>query len=192
MSNIAKLECSCSKVKGELKVVPSSSFHVHCLCCDCQSYAAYLGNQDKILDESGGSELLQTYPAYMQITEGQEHLACTQFREKGVYRWHTTCCNMPVANTMNSASVPFVGVSVKLMKFSDEKEKLAVLGPVLMKAFAKYAVGTAPEGAHLRFPLSFMPRVIFFMLKGLVTKKNKPSALFNGKDPVVDVVRVFD
>ncbi|WP_370980279.1 DUF6151 family protein [Agaribacterium sp. ZY112] len=192
MSNTVKLECSCSKVKGELKVVQSSSFHVHCLCCDCQSYAAYLGNQDKILDDSGGSELLQTYPAYMAITEGQEYLACTQFREKGIYRWHTSCCNMPVANTMRSASVPFIGVSVKLMQFSSEKEKLETLGPVLMKAFAKYAIGIVPEDAHLRFPLSFMPRIIWFMLKGLLGKKHTPSPFFKGKRASVEVVKAFD
>jgi hypothetical protein len=178
------LECLCGLVKGNVKVVPGSFFHVHCLCCDCQNFASHLNNKENILDEHGGSELFQTYPEFMKITAGQKNISGIQLKEKGIYRWHTTCCNMPIANTMSSAKIPFVGVSVKMMKFSNEQEKIKTLGPVIMKAFGKYAIGEMPNDAHPTFPLSFMPKIIGFMLKGVFRKRNTPSPFFSGKEVV--------
>ena len=183
-NRVVNLSCECGTVKGKLNVVNKSFFHVHCLCCDCQSFASYLSNEEKILDKHGGTELFQTYPAYMEITEGQENIGCVQLYKKGLYMWHTTCCNMPLANTMNSSKVPFVGVSVKLMQFDNEHEKFKVLGPVTMKAYGKYAKGEMPKDAHHKFPFSYMPKIISFMLKGMLTNKNSPSPFFRDSEPV--------
>jgi hypothetical protein len=187
MSNTIVLECLCGTVKGKLNVVPGSFFHVHCLCCDCQNFASHLNNEEKILDEHGGSELFQTYPTFMEVTEGKDKIGCMQLRDKGLYRWHTTCCNMPLANTMGSSKIPFIGVSVKLMKFSSEQKKMEALGPVTMKAFGKYSVGEMPKDAHPKFPISYMPKILGFMLKGMFNKMNNPSPFFNGKKPVAKV-----
>jgi len=187
VSNIVELECLCGTVKGTIKVLPGAFFHVHCLCCDCQKFASYLNNKENILDEHGGSELFQTYPNFMKITEGQDKIRGVQLGRKGLYRWHTACCNMPIANTMSSSKIPFVGVSVKLMKFDDEHGKNEILGPVTIKAFGKYSVGDMPKDAHPRFPISFMPKILGFMLKGMLRKRNTPSPFFNGNEPVVKV-----
>lgn len=179
------LSCACGTVKGRLRIVPGSFFHVHCLCCDCQRFASYLGNEEKILDECGGTELFQTYPAYMEITEGREYIACVQLRENSLYLWHTTCCNMPLANTMTSAKVPFVGVSVKLMQFENEAEKLNALGPVTLKAYGRYAKGEMPADAHFKFPFSYIPKIMSFMLKGKISKRNRPSPFFLDEKPII-------
>jgi len=184
MSNIVKLKCLCGSVQGKLCIVPGSFFHVHCLCCDCQKFASYLNNKEQILDEYGGSELFQTYPAFMEITAGQDNIGCVQLREKGLYRWHTTCCNMPLANTMTSPKIPFVGVSVKLMQFADKQKKEELLGRVIMKAFGKYSIGEMPRDTHPKFPISYIPKILGFMFKGMFGKKNHPSPFFNGKEPV--------
>ncbi|MDO3388340.1 DUF6151 family protein [Gilvimarinus sp. SDUM040013] len=190
MSNSVDLKCFCGQVSGSLEIVPSASFHVHCLCCDCQSYARFLKNQERILDEHGGSELFQTYPSLMKITAGAEHIAGVQLAPKGIYRWYASCCNTPVANTLGKASVPFVGVSVKFMCFANEQEKLSALGPVTLKAFGKYAVDEMPKDAHPRFPPSFLPKILWFMFKGKIGGKNKPSPFFAGDKPVSDVQRL--
>jgi len=187
MSKRVELECMCGTVKGQIKVVPKSFFHVQCLCCDCQNFASHLNNQDNILDKHGGTELFQTYPNTLVITEGENNIAGIQFGEKGIYRWHTTCCNMPIANTMNSSKMPFIGVSVKLMKFANEHEKIKILGPITMKAFGKYSIGEMPKDVHAKFPISFMPKMIAFMLKGMIGGKNTPSPFFNGKEPITTV-----
>ncbi|MBU2887642.1 hypothetical protein KO507_17890 [Gilvimarinus agarilyticus] len=190
MASTVELKCFCGQLRGSLQVVPSSSFHVHCLCCDCQKYAEVLGAKERILDEHGGSELFQTYPAFLKITQGHEHISCVQLEPKGIYRWYASCCNAPLANTMGKASVPFVGVSVKLMQFAGEDEKRRALGPVCLKAFGKYAVGEAmPVDVHPRFPVSFMPRILWFMLKGALSGKAKPSPFFADGRPVAKVLR---
>lgn len=185
MSKIVDLKCRCGAVKGKLKVVPGAFFHIQCLCCDCQTFASHLNNSENILDEHGGSELIQTYPAFMEITEGHDNMRCVQLTRKGLYRWHTACCHMPLANTMASSKVPFVGVSAKLMQFSSEQEKEEILGPITMKAFGKYSIGEMPKDVHPRFPMSYMPKILGFMLKGMLGKKNSPSPFFRGREPVV-------
>ncbi|WP_041523558.1 DUF6151 family protein [Gilvimarinus agarilyticus] len=191
MTTTVALECTCGSVKGELTVVPSDLFHVHCLCCDCQRYAQYLNNEAVILDEFGGTELLQTYPAYLSIREGIDKVQAVQLTPKGIYRWHTTCCHMPVANTVKSSAVPFVGVSVKWMKFATEQDKLAALGPVTIKAFGKYAIGAMPDDVHPRFPLVYMPKILGFMLKGKLRGRHRPSPFFNATLPVAEVRQLF-
>ena len=187
MSKSVDLQCLCGELKGKVEVVPGSYFYVHCLCCDCQDFAGYLNNKENILDEHGGSELFQTYPALVQITAGRDQLDCVQLKEKGLYRWYTRCCQMPVGNTMSSAKVPFVGLSVKLMQFADEQQKRELLGPVILKAYGQYAIGEMPDDVHLRFPVTFLPKIIGFMLKGLFGKKHQPSPFFEGAEPVASV-----
>jgi len=186
MSKIINIECSCGKVQGEIAVVKNDFFHVHCLCCDCQNFASHLNNQDKILDKHGGTELFQTFPEYLTITKGNENIGCVQHNSKGIYRWHTNCCNMPIANTMTNAKMPFIGVSVKLMKFENEQEKYNSLGPITMKAFGKYAIGEMPKDTHPTFPLSFMPKILGFMIKGYLKKKYTPSVFFSNGKPITE------
>lgn len=177
-----KLSCECGEVKGTLEIVKGHFFHVECLCKDCQAFVKHLNAQEKILDKHGGTELFQTYPAYLNITQGQDNIACLQLSAKGIYRWHTTCCHVPVANTLRAAGFPFVGVSVKMMQFADEQEKQNTLGPLTVKAFGKYAIGDMPKDAHETYPPSFMFKMMGFMLKGKLGRKNQPSVFFpNGK-----------
>ncbi len=184
--SVVDLQCFCGAFKGNLQVGPNKrSFHVHCLCRDCQNFATFLKNEDKILDQHGASELFQTYPAYMKVTQGKENLTCIQFKENSLIRWYTSCCNAPVANTMPNARMPFIGLSVKLMNFSSEEDKAKAIGPVSMKAFGRSARGSKPKDAYDKFPKSFMPKVLKFMLLGFLGSKHKPSPFFKGKDPVV-------
>ena len=64
---------------------------------------------------------------------------------------------------------------------------MKVLGPVTLKAFGKYSIGEMPKDVHAKFPISFMPKILGFMLKGMFKKKHSPSPFFKGKDPIVNV-----
>lgn len=191
MSQVVNLECSCGTVKGTVKIVEKSYFHVHCLCCDCQNFSDKLKNKERILDKHGGSELFQTYPNLVAINQGQDKIGCLQLKEKGLLRWYTTCCNMPLANTMGSYKIPFVGLSVKLMKFIDENDKNSAIGPVTLKAFGKYSIGDKPVDTHERFPLSYMPKILLFMIKGMFKKSYKPSPFFKQKNPIINPERIY-
>lgn len=187
MSHSVDLECKCGAVKGDLGIVPGAFFHVHCLCIDCQRFATHLGNEAHILDGHGGTALFQTYPNLMRLTEGKDNVACVRLSEKGLFRWHTRCCSMPLANTMISAKAPFVGVFVSLMKFRSEEEKREALGPVLMKAFGKYSRGEMPADVHPKFPISYLPKIGYFMLRGMLGGKSSPSPFFEQGKPFAEI-----
>ena len=72
------------------------------------------------------------------------------------------------------------------------KGKLKVIGPVKMKAFGKYAKGKMPQDAHPKIPLSVMPKLLGFMLRGLFGKKNTPSPFFRNREPVVKAIDAGD
>ncbi|NVJ93167.1 MAG: hypothetical protein HWE34_16000 [Methylocystaceae bacterium] len=184
MTQTVKLACTCGKVAGEVKIIKQENFHVKCLCCDCQNFATHLGHDDKTLDQHGGTELFQTYPAHVTITQGEEYIACLSFSPTGLLRFHTSCCNTPIGNMLRNPKMPFVGIPVAFMQFTTPSEKDTTLGPILMQAFAKYAKNGKPEGSHDRFPLSFMPKILFFMGKGFFQKKFMPSPYFKDGKPV--------
>jgi len=52
---------------------------------------------------------------------------------------------------MNSHRIPFAAASVKFIKFNSLKEKLEVLGSVIMKALVKSARWQMAKDAHVKF-----------------------------------------
>jgi hypothetical protein len=184
MTDTIKLACHCGKVAGELKHVHTDSFHVKCLCCDCQEFASQIGQHESILDAHGGTELFQTYPAYVTITQGADYISQLRLTPKGLLRYYTSCCNTPIGNMMSAQKVPFIGIPVAFMQFGSDQEKDKILGPIIMQAFAKYAKNAKPEGAYDRFPLSFLPKLLGFMAKGFLQKKYLPSPYRKDKNAV--------
>ena len=183
-SNIVDVRCFCGKVNGVLKIVKKDLFYAQCFCCDCQNYAKHLESEDKILDQYGASSLIQTYPKYLTLLEGKEHINCVQIKEKGLLRWYANCCNSPLANTMTNPRVPFISISTQVLKFKSKEEKERLLGPVSVKAFAMYAKGKKPKNSHDRFPKSYMISMLYFMLRGAITGKFKPHPFFKDAQPI--------
>ena len=103
------LQCRCGKLKGQVER-PERANHAVCYCKDCQAFAHFLGRPDEILDEGGGSEVVQTQPRYVGFTEGAEHLACVRLTPSGLVRWYADCCKTPIGNTMATPKMSFVGL----------------------------------------------------------------------------------
>lgn len=103
-------EFSCSCGKTAWKVADRASpMRVACHCADCQAFARYLGKPD-LLDASGGSDLAAVRPSALEITKGAGNIRPLRLSPRGLFRWHTTCCNTPVANTPPSPRVAYVGL----------------------------------------------------------------------------------
>jgi hypothetical protein len=103
------LQCRCGTVKGFVDD-PRSANRGVCYCKDCQAFAHFLGRPSEILDERGGSDVIQTLPKNVTFTQGTEALACMRLTEKGLYRWYAGCCNTPIGNTLGSPKISFVGL----------------------------------------------------------------------------------
>jgi hypothetical protein len=103
------LQCRCGTLKGYV-TQPGSVNRAVCYCRDCQAFAHFLGRAGEILDANGGTDVVQTTPARLTLTQGQEMLACMRLTERGLVRWYAKCCNTPLGNTVANFKVSFVGL----------------------------------------------------------------------------------
>ncbi|MEO8315668.1 MAG: DUF6151 family protein [Pseudomonadota bacterium] len=103
------LQCRCGMLVGLVEVTGSES-HCLCYCRDCQAFAHFLGDAAAILDERGGSEIVQTVPSSIEFTQGRDQLACIRLTGKGLLRWYARCCNTPIANTPANYKLSFAGI----------------------------------------------------------------------------------
>src|SRR5512146_1569363 len=103
------LACRCGMVRGFASTEPPYN-HVVCYCRDCQAFAHFLGRADEILDEHGGSEIVQMRTRNLTLSQGADRLACVRLTPNGPLRWYTSCCNTPIGNTALKPRISFVGL----------------------------------------------------------------------------------
>jgi Family of unknown function (DUF6151) len=77
------IRCSCGKLKGTLNRNSDVNRCV-CYCADCQAFARFLKRENEILDEKGGTSIIQTIPANVTFTEGIENLTCMRLTANGL------------------------------------------------------------------------------------------------------------
>jgi hypothetical protein len=155
MGGQIEVRCRCGEVRGIVAdPSPRTVNRVICYCDDCQAYAHQLGRAD-LLNDKGGSDIVQVAPAALHFTKGQDRIAGLRLSPKGLYRWHTKCCNTPVGNTLGSA-VPFVGIPVQSF---DAPRPDEVFGAPIGAIQGKHAVGEPPAGST-GLNLSLMLRAI--------------------------------
>jgi hypothetical protein len=161
------LRCRCGEVRGTITGASSRTVNrVTCYCDDCQAFAHQLGRAD-LLNEKGGSDVVQVAPAALRFTQGQDRIAGVRLSPKGLYRWHTTCCNTPVGNTLSPA-VPFVGLIAQTF---DVPHLDDVVGPPTGAIQGKFAVGEAPAGStglNLSLILGAIGKVLGWRLGGKI------------------------
>lgn len=175
------LKCNCGKLRGVANKLSSSpGRRIICLCDDCQAFAHYLGHADLVLDENGGTEILQMLPANLEITHGSENLKCLRLSDNGMLRWYAGCCNTPVANTAPYPKMPYVGVVHSVLDFAgDAESRDAGLGPVRARIQGKFGIGKLPEGTHQKAPLGLILRIMGFLISGFLRGKYAPSPFFD-------------
>ena len=104
-----RLQCECGRFQGRVDLIAVVNRGT-CYCKDCQAFAYFLGRAERILDERGGSDIVQTSPQAVQFTRGAENLACVRLTPKGLMRWYARCCNTPIGNTLSNYRMSFVGL----------------------------------------------------------------------------------
>ncbi|CZF82882.1 hypothetical protein GCE9029_03499 [Grimontia celer] len=169
------LRCECGELEGTLKhVSPQSGNHMVCYCNDCQGFAKHVGNEEKWLDEWGGTDVFQLAPADVVIDKGAEQLRCVRMTPGGIYRFYTACCHAPIANTI-SRKHPFVGIPTAVIHGAKKEE---ALGPVKCYVMGSFAKGTPPTKPHPKFSMKSLVAVIGFMLKNKIKGRNVPTPFF--------------
>ena len=177
-----EIQCECGKFRAELTGFPKNTpGRLKCYCDDCQAYLHYIGRSD-LLDANGGSEIVPAYPAEVKVTAGHELIKCTRLHGKGLYRFATSCCNTPIANTDPKRA--WAGMHGRMFTAKDPKSLDQTFGPVKSSIMGKYAKGTPPPGTPETFDMKGMITVLPFILKGAFTGKAKGSPFFEDGQPV--------
>jgi hypothetical protein len=167
MSTQAELRCRCGAVAGVVSnASPQTVNRVVCYCDDCQAFAHHLGRAD-LLDAKGGSDIVQVAPASLTFVKGQDRIAGVRLTPKGLFRYHTTCCNTPVGNMVGPA-IPFVGIFAPA--FETERQRAdQVFGAPAGAVFGKCATGEPPAGStglNLPLMLRAIGKVLGWRLSG--------------------------
>ncbi|NJK31865.1 MAG: hypothetical protein HC927_05295 [Deltaproteobacteria bacterium] len=182
------LKCRCGAVTGMAREVSSARGNrLVCMCDDCQAYARWLGDE-RMLDQSGGTEVFQLTPAQVRIDRGREQVRCVRLSEQGLMRWYADCCRTPIANTLASPRMPFVGVLTLFMDHPDPRSRDEQLGPVLARIQARFGKPPLPPGSHLRAPLGLILRSLGQLVRGFIAGAHAPSPFFDPSSgaPIVE------
>ena len=108
MPELRTHSCACCAMTWRMKETAKGT-HLICYCADCQTYANTLENGAARVDNDGGTEIFQTLPGNFEFVDGTQHLSVLRLSPKGILRWYAGCCGTPIANTIPSPGLPFVG-----------------------------------------------------------------------------------
>ncbi len=161
--------CNCGDVV--LDVTPKGGTRVVCYCESCRGFVARLG-ADSILDDWGGNDLFQVAPEAAVFMSGADKLAWTKMTDKGPARWFTTCCKTPLANTLETRTVPFLTLQSAYFDTQDD------LPPIEIRVSKSGAKGRVPKsnGGMGRLLRQFAVR----SLKSRITGGWRRNPLFDG------------
>jgi len=178
------IRCECGALRGTLRGVDETRGNrLVCYCDDCQSFAHFLnrGTGDAVLDELGGTDLFQTAPSRVTIEAGTEELAVVNLKPGGLMRWYARCCNTPIANTMRSPQMPFVGtIGMAVDHAGDGRSRDETLGPIRGFHLTELAKGDA---SHLAAgggrSLAMLGRIFRLLLVWRLRGEHRPSPFFD-------------
>jgi hypothetical protein len=154
---------------------PRTTNRVVCYCDDCQAFVHHLGRAD-LLDEHGGTNIVQVAPSTLTFPQGSERIAGLRLTPNGLYRWYASCCKTPIGNT-TSPGLPFVGILARV--FEGEASELdALVGKPIGGVLGKHAIGTPPAGSTRLNP-RLIVRALGNILRWRLTGKTWPHPFFD-------------
>ena len=168
------IQCSCGTLQGSIKRTDSVNRCI-CYCADCQAFAHFLGRHGDILDDIGGTDIVQTQPKNVSFTAGTEKLACMKLTGNGLLRWYTTCCNTPIGNTPANFKMSFVGLIHNCLASTDQSLGSA-FGPVRARVHTQ-AAKTDPKPKQIGL-VSAVLRIMGMILKSRINGDYRQTPFF--------------
>jgi hypothetical protein len=186
--NDVELQCRCGKIHGWLRdAAPDTVNRVVCYCDDCQAFLHHLGRAE-LLDEHGGSDIVQVAPSTLSFDRGIELVTAVRLSPTGLYRWYASCCKTPLGNTV-APQLPFVGIVTELFQQAPNARPCdEVFGPPQGRILGKFAIGNPPPGS-VKLNVRLLVRTIRKLLGWKLRGKAWPHPFFdrasgNPKHPV--------
>jgi len=177
------ISCDCGRLRGALSERAVVNRCV-CYCADCQAFARFLKRESEILDDRGGTDLVQTAHANVTFRDGAENLACVRLTPKGLLRWYAKCCDTPVGNTPPDFRFSFVGLVHNCLN-RDGCSLDEAFGPVRTYAYTAHARGEPrPKSSGMAKGIA---RAVGQIVKARFTGRYKQTPFFSAEsgEPVV-------
>lgn len=172
MPDTHAIQCRCGQLRGQLQPTRPANRCV-CHCSDCQAFARHLGARD-IMDDQGGTDIVQVPASHVTFTQGRQQLACIRLTDKGMVRWYASCCLTPIGNTLADPKADFVGL---IHARADTASLDATFGPVSMRVGVDKALGAdKPKAAGV---FGGVLKVLGFIVGGRLRKTWRASPFFD-------------
>ncbi|MEO1658869.1 MAG: DUF6151 family protein [Pseudomonadota bacterium] len=184
--------CRCGTMTGVIaEVSPKLGTHVHCYCTDCQTSATYLGHDDEVLDEKGGTEVYQFVPFRLTFTSGADQIGLIRLKDKGLMRWTAKCCNTPMFTSSAAAGAPIMGIVNPSVRATNPEEAKAAMGPTI-GAFCADEGWDTPDIPKVGLP-RLIGRALVRAAGPVLSGKAKHHPLFTAdRSPVADAYILTD
>lgn len=187
------IRCQCGHFRAVARdTSPKTANRVSCSCKFCQSYVRHLGRAEEILDDTGGTEVIQLRPSRIELLAGQDRLGCLHLSETGARRFYARCCRTPIANTPARLRVPFVGIFAYAVDHEDLPRPFdEIVGPLLTRVNGDFTGREkelkATRGDFIGMVMHLGPLLTYWWLAG----DHRRSPFF-GPDgrPVVEPERI--
>ncbi len=190
MTTDIELRCACGSVKGFLADASAQTVNrAVCYCDDCQVFARFL-NRDDVMNDRGGTDIVQVAPSRVRIVAGAEHLRSLRLSAKGLFRWYTECCKTPAGNLLYMPRCPFIGFSPRFFALQGSALD-AVVGPPRGGIWGKYAIGGCPAGVAEKAPFGLMVRSMGWLLGNALRGRHTPSPFWTSSGEPTSAPRVF-
>ncbi len=174
------IQCQCGAVRGQLAVAGASNRAI-CYCTDCRAFARYLGRAADVLDERGGTEIVQVAQPRLRFTQGKDRIAAVRLGEKGLIRWYASCCKTPIGNTMADAKGSFIGM---IHSSLDHARMDRDFGAAVAMVNTNTALGDPKPKQRGLF--GAIARFVWIVISTRISGKYKDSPLFDGSgSPIV-------
>lgn len=173
------IQCQCGAIRGQLDITGVSNRAI-CYCTDCRAFASYLGRAADVLDERGGTEIVQVAQPKLHFTQGKDRIAAVRLGEKGLIRWYASCCKTPIGNTMADAKGSFVGL---IHSSLDHSRMDRDFGAAVAMVNTDTALGDPkPKQQGL---LGAIARFAWIVISTRISGKYKDSPLFDGSGSLI-------
>ncbi|MEJ8569149.1 DUF6151 family protein [Elongatibacter sediminis] len=161
-----RIQCDCGRLGGTL-ATNAPVRRCICYCRSCQAFAHFLDAAGTVLDERGGSDIIQTQPRFVKFDRGSDQLACMRLSEKGILRWYAGCCHTPIGNTLHTSRFPFISF-IHTCFDTGGTDIESAFGPVRMHVYTDGAHGNSrPESTGMTlFMLRLMGQVAWTRIIG--------------------------
>ena len=167
------VQCKCGTIKGEISGTGTHS-RLICYCTDCRAFARFLEKTPDILDQQGGTEIVQIAQPRLRFSQGEDQLAAIRLSDKGLIRWYAVCCDTPMGNTLPNAKLSFIGMIHSCLRPEQMDQDF---GDKVAPVNTDTALGE-PKPKQRGLP-GVIARMVWILLSNRVNGAYKKSALFN-------------